>query len=84
MESQPQNPEFMIDLENFYPCKSKLTLNRPLYFVLKMLFSGHEHLTLCMLGNFSRFFCRLQLFFNVLYSVYHQSVIQLGSRPGLT
>ena len=31
MESQPQNPEFKIDPENFHPSESKLILKGPLF-----------------------------------------------------
>ena len=36
MESQPQNPEFRINTENFHPCsnESKLTELHKIYFVL--------------------------------------------------
>ena len=46
-------------------------------------------LTLCMLGNFSCFFCRLLIFFKInffekLFQEHYQSVKQFGSRPGPT
>ena len=46
MESQPQNPEFRINPENFHPCLYGL-------FFWSVYFSA---LTPCMPGNFSQFF----------------------------
>ena len=46
-------------------------------------------LTLCILGNFSCFFCCQLIifkinFFEKFFQEYHQSVIQIGSRTGPT
>ena len=78
MESQPQNPEFRNNPENFHPCTINIT-------VVTERFT----LNLCMLGNFSCFCCRLLIFFKInffekFFQEYHLSVKQIGSRSGPT
>ena len=43
-----------------------------------------EGITVCMLGNFERFFVQNLLFSNKLIQDYHHSIKQFGPIPGLT
>ena len=51
MDSQPQNPEFRINHENFHPC------------IIKGLHC--TSLNLCMLGNFHAFFDVIKFFLKI-------------------
>ena len=58
MESQPQNPEFRNNPENFHPCLQHWKVKHILY----LLGRTHSILTLCMLGNFSWFLSSADFF----------------------
>ena len=54
MESQPQNPEFRNNPENFHPCSQYITRG-----------ASNVCLNLCLLGSFCMFFCHLLVIFKI-------------------
>ena len=51
---------------------------------MKFIGQKRQHLTLCMLGNFSCFSCGLLTFSKKIYQKHDQSARWFGSRSGLT